>query len=50
MDIGASHFTMIFGVTKALPFAAVPVSAALACAQLVLVAVRDQAALKDKLG
>lgn len=40
---GGKRFTMIFGMTYTLPFAAVPVSAALACVQLVLAAVRDQA-------
>ncbi|MFK7890477.1 MAG: TRAP transporter small permease [Granulosicoccus sp.] len=39
---GANSFTMLFGVSKAWPFAAVPVSAAVACVQLVLVATRDQ--------
>jgi len=43
VDKGAKHFTMIHGMSKALPFAAVPVAAALACMQLALVAVRDQA-------
>ncbi len=43
VEKGATRFTMIYGMTKTLPFAAVPVSAALACVQLVLVAVRDQA-------
>ncbi len=43
---GAKTFTMIYGMTKALPFAAVPVSAALAAIQLALVAVRDQARIK----
>lgn len=42
VEKGGSRFTMIYGMTKALPFAAVPVSAALACAQLTLVAIRDQ--------
>ena len=45
---GARSFTMIFGMSKALPFAAVPVSAALACIQLVLVAMRDQATLQQQ--
>ena len=49
VEKGMSRFTMIFGVTKALPFAAVPVSAALACLQLMLVAVRDQATFKETL-
>lgn len=39
---GSNSFTMIFGMTKALPFSAVPVAASLACIQLVLVATRDQ--------
>ena len=43
---GAKTFTMIYGMSKALPFAAVPVSAALAALQLALVAVRDQARIK----
>jgi TRAP-type C4-dicarboxylate transport system permease small subunit len=45
VEKGFNRFTMIHGINKALPFAAVPVSAALACLQLVLVAVRDQAGL-----
>jgi TRAP-type C4-dicarboxylate transport system permease small subunit len=40
---GLSRFTMIYGMNKALPFAAVPASAALAAIQLVLVGIRDQA-------
>ncbi len=43
MESGLSRFTMIYGMNKALPFAAVPVSAALASVQIVLVAIRDQA-------
>jgi TRAP-type transport system small permease protein len=42
VERGGRSFTMIYGMTKSLPFAAVPVAAALACVQLVLVAVRDQ--------
>jgi TRAP-type C4-dicarboxylate transport system permease small subunit len=42
---GARQFTMIYGMTKTLPYAAVPVAAALAAVQLVLVAIRDQARL-----
>jgi hypothetical protein len=34
---------MIYGMNKALPFAAVPVAAVVAAVQLVLVAIRDQA-------
>lgn len=47
---GATRFTMIYGMTKGLPFAAVPVSAALACVQFALVAVRDQAREKVEPG
>lgn len=43
VDRGTRSFTMIYGLTKALPFASVPVAASLACIQLVLVAIRDQA-------
>ncbi|MDX1605256.1 MAG: TRAP transporter small permease subunit [Candidatus Competibacterales bacterium] len=42
VDRGSRSYTMIFGLTKSLPFAAVPAAAALACVQLVLVAIRDQ--------
>ena len=50
VERGGKTFTMIYGMTKALPFAAVPVGAALAAAQLLLVAVRDQARLgRDRL-
>ena len=42
VDRGTRSFTMIFGLTKALPFAAVPLAATLACLQLVMVAIRDQ--------
>ncbi|WP_035691438.1 TRAP transporter small permease [Azospirillum halopraeferens] len=44
---GAKQFSMIFGMSKALPFAAVPVTAALAGIQVVLAAVRDQGRLDD---
>ena len=43
VERGGRTVTMVFGMSKALPFAAVPVAAALACMQLALVAVRDQA-------
>jgi TRAP-type C4-dicarboxylate transport system permease small subunit len=43
VESGLDRFTMIYGMNKALPFAAVPVAAALAAVQLVLVAIRDQA-------
>lgn len=39
---GARQFTMIYGMTKALPHAAVPTAAALCCIQLLLTAIRDQ--------
>ncbi len=48
VEKGAKHFTMIYGLSKALPFAAVPVAAALACIQLPLVAIRDQARFEDE--
>ena len=43
VERGMKSFTMIYGVSKALPFAAVPVAGVVACIQLVLVAIRDQA-------
>jgi TRAP-type C4-dicarboxylate transport system permease small subunit len=46
VERGGKTFTMIYGMSKALPFAAVPVGAALAALQLALVAVRDQARLR----
>ncbi|CAM5378883.1 TRAP transporter small permease [Thauera mechernichensis] len=42
VERGERVTTMIYGMSKALPFAAVPVAAALAVVQLTLVAVRDQ--------
>jgi TRAP-type C4-dicarboxylate transport system permease small subunit len=48
IERGAKTFTMIYGMSKALPFAAVPVGAALAAIQLTLVAVRDQARLRQQ--
>ncbi len=45
VERGAKTFTMIYGMSKGLPFAAVPVGAALAAIQLAFVAVRDQARL-----
>jgi len=42
---GGSQYATIFNMTMTIPFAAVPVSATLAAAQMVLVAVRDIAAL-----
>lgn len=38
---GASQFTTLFGISMTMPYAAVPVSCALACVQLALIAVRD---------
>ncbi len=38
---GATQFASIFEMTMWIPFASVPVSSALVCAQLVLVAIRD---------
>ena len=43
VEKGGRQLTMIYGLSKSLPFAAVPTAAALACLQLVLVALRDQA-------
>ena len=48
IERGAKTFTMIYGLSKAVPFAAVPVGAALAAVQLALVAVRDQARLRGQ--
>ena len=48
IERGAKTFTMIYGLSKAVPFAAVPVGAALAAIQLALVAVRDQARLRQQ--
>lgn len=45
IEKGAQTFTMIYGTSKALPFAAVSVGAGLAALQLTLVALRDQARL-----
>jgi TRAP-type C4-dicarboxylate transport system permease small subunit len=47
-ESGLSRFTMIYGMNKALPFAAVPVAAVVAAVQLVLVAIRDQASTAIK--
>lgn len=48
VERGGKTFTMIYGLSKALPFAAVPVGAALAAVQLTLVAVRDQSRLRQQ--
>jgi TRAP-type C4-dicarboxylate transport system permease small subunit len=42
---GGNRLTMIYGISKALPFASVPVAAALAAFQTVCVMLRDQARL-----
>jgi len=47
---GMQRLTMIYGLPKALPFAAVPVSCAFACIQLVLCGIRDQAKLHVEAG
>lgn len=41
VERGFGRFTMIFGVPKGYPYIGVPLAAALACIQLVLVAIRD---------
>ena len=46
VERGGRTYTMIYGLSKAVPFAAVPVAAALAAIQLALVAVRDQARIR----
>jgi len=38
---GAKQFAMIFGMSMAIPYASVPVSALLACIQIVLTGIRD---------
>ena len=47
---GFQRLTMIYGLPKFLPFAAVPVSCALACVQIVLSGIRDQAKLQVEAG
>ncbi len=47
---GMDRLTMIYGMPKALPFAAVPVSCALACVQLILSGFRDQAKMHVEAG
>lgn len=41
VERGLSRFTMIYGFSKALPFAAVPTAALVCCIQSVLVTLRD---------
>jgi len=47
---GMTQSTMIHGLPKALPFAAVPVSCALACVHVALAAIRDQAKMRIEPG
>lgn len=42
---GARRLSMIYGMPKSYPFAAVPVACLLAAIQIILVSIRDQAAL-----
>ena len=41
VERGMDRFTMMYGIPKGYPFIGVPLSAAVACVQLALVAVRD---------
>ena len=41
---GAKQFAMIFGMSMAIPYASVPVSALLACIQIILAGIRDAGA------
>ncbi len=41
VERGFARFTMMYGIPKAYPFMGVPLAAAMACVQLVLVAVHD---------
>jgi TRAP-type C4-dicarboxylate transport system permease small subunit len=47
---GQQQLTMIYGMPKAIPFASVPVACALACAQVVLTGIRDQAKMRAETG
>ena len=47
---GLHRLTMIYGLPKFLPFAAVPVSCAFACVQIILSGIRDQAKLHVEAG
>jgi TRAP-type C4-dicarboxylate transport system permease small subunit len=47
VESGANRLTMIYGLSKALPFAAVPVSGGLAAFQTICVAIRDQHRLAE---
>jgi TRAP-type C4-dicarboxylate transport system permease small subunit len=41
VERGFARFTMIYGIPKAYPFMGVPLAAAMACVQLILVALHD---------
>lgn len=45
---GARQFAMIFGMSMAVPYASVPVSALLACVQIMLAGIRDFGHLDQK--
>jgi len=47
---GAAQVTMLYGASKVVPFASVPVATGLAVVQLALVMVRDQARLRAEPG
>ena len=47
---GANRLTMIYGLSKSLPFASVPVAAALAAFQTVCVLLREQARMQAEMG
>jgi TRAP-type C4-dicarboxylate transport system permease small subunit len=50
VERGFSRFTMIQAIPKAYPFMGVPLAAALACIQLVLVAIHDFFTVGDAIG
>ncbi len=47
---GFHQLTMIYAMPKVVPFASVPVASALACVQVILTAIRDQAHMKIEPG
>ncbi len=47
---GLQQLTMIYSIPKAIPFASVPVACALACLQVVLTGIRDQAGMRGEAG
>ncbi len=47
---GTHQLTMIYGIPKSIPFASVPVACALACIQVVLTGIRDQAKMRTDQG